>query len=316
MTHKFIALLAIMLTLGVVNAHGVAIASPLVGANAASSAIAARALGRAFSVNFRNDGLNRGRQSIGLSGPAGTVNIDQETGLVVQYTNADIVTGASGVPKLTAKEGQQIAVDFLDRLHVPHDGLWTLVENKYLDHGSAFREYSLTWWKTYHGVALPALINVEVDADTGKIIGYFLVDDPVTIPIQVNLTQQQAIQSVINKLKWQHPDVRAADLSIWYKGGYPGPQALLWRLEMANPDATTGKDSYVWADVDAATGEVYSLGQPGGFVKVNPGAKVQGQDVPKQALDLAAIQKDKPPPTVFQLAKLRAGKKAAGEKAK
>jgi len=31
MTHKFIALLAIMLTLGVVNAHGVAIASPLVG---------------------------------------------------------------------------------------------------------------------------------------------------------------------------------------------------------------------------------------------------------------------------------------------
>lgn len=226
----------------------------------------------------------------------------------MQYTNSNIVMGATGMPKLTAKEGQRIAVSFLDGLHTPHDGLWTVVENKYLDHGSAFREYSLTWWKIFHGVALPSLINVEVSADTGEIIGYLLIDDPITIPLQVNLTRQEAIQAVINKIKWQHPDVRAADLSIWYIGGYPGRQALLWRLEMANPEATTGKDSYVWADVDAATGQVYSLGEPGGFVKMEPNTKAQGEAVPTPKIDMEAIRKDKVPPTVFQLAKLKKAK--------
>ena len=256
--------------------------------------------------NIRHEAVRRGRASVNLAGPSFDADIDKETGLLTGFTieNRRIDT-LSELPILTAEKALTDASAFVGRTGLSLDGLWTLTQEKYLDHGSAGREYSLQWSKLFHGVELPSLIDVHVDAATGEVYSYLLIDDPVTIPIQVNLTRQEAIQAVINKIKWQHPDVRAADLSIWYIGGYPGRQALLWRLEMANPEAATGKDSYVWADVDAATGKVYSLGEPGGFVKMKPVSKAQGEAVPMPKIDMEAVRKDKLPPTVFQLAKLK-----------
>jgi len=283
--------------------------APVSALSTAERSSVARVLSPDTRYNFRREAERRGRASVNLAGPSFDADIDKETGLLTGFTLENRHIGnLSGSPALTVEKALANASAFVGRTGLSLNGTWTLTQEKYLDHGSAGREYSLQWARLFQGVELPSLIDVHVDADTGEVYSYLLIDDPITIPLQVNLTRQEAIQAVINKIKWQHPDVRAADLSIWYIGGYPGRQALFWRLEMANPEATTGKDSYVWADVDAATGQVYSLGKPGGFVKMKPNAKAQGEAVPMPKIDMEAIRKDKVPPTVFQLAKRKKAK--------
>lgn len=276
-------------------------------------AVVTRALGHRLDMEFqsRDEGTYRGRLTLGLTGLSGKISIDEQTGLVVNFSkDYALYSLPQGVPPsdpaLSMDAAQAIAISFLQRIGIPHLEGWTLESKEFHAWGgpnSYLRGYSFEWKKVFHGVEMPAFITMNVFADNGEIWDYDLVDDPVTIPIQVNLTGQDAIRIAAQALGWAHPMIKKVDIVIWYLGGYgQGPQTVLWQLEMGNPDALTAADSYVFAGVDAATGKVISLGKPAGmWRKPKPGTS----EPPKVALpkpDLKVIPKGSAPPTVFALA--------------
>jgi hypothetical protein len=272
------------------------------------AAAAKQLLGNGFRCTFRSVEKRHGRQTILLGGStANTLAVDQSTGIVVEYTPTiytALENKASGSPFLTADDAVGRAVAFLQKTGILLDGLWTLTDKTYQEHGTGDRDYDITWRKVFQGVELASFINVVVDADDGQIKIYMLIDDPVTIPLLLNLTGEQALNIVAEKKGWGNPVVKKANLQVWYAGGYPGPQALMWRFEVANPDAKTGSDSYVWADVNATTGEIISLGEPGGFFRMPKEKKMVSVALPK--INVKALRHAKLPPTVFQAARKKA----------
>lgn len=272
------------------------------------AAATARLMHEDFRCTFRSQQQRHGRRTTILAGStANTIAVDQDTGLVVEYTPKDhtgIYIGATGLPSLTAEDAAARATTFLRATGVRMDALWTLIENSYHEQGTSDRYYDITWRKIFNGIELPSFVDVVVDADDGQILSYALTDDPVVVPLQVNLTGEKALAIVAKKKGWMHPVVKKAKLDVWYAGGYPGPQVLLWSFEIANPDAKTGSDSYMWADVNATTGEVVRLDGPAGFFGPVPkGQKVASIALPKP--NLKALRGAKLPPTVFQLAKMK-----------
>lgn len=320
MTHKWNlrlrtdAILCVALALCLTSATAAPVTrvpTPPIAITPDEASIVTRALGHPLDMKFigRSQGIQRGRLTLGLAGAEGSIGIDKATGLVVDFHPASHFSQdvAPPDPALSVDAAQAIAMSFLERIGIPHLEGWTLKDKVYHEWGgkdSYCRGYSFEWVKLFHGVEMPAFITVDVQADSGQMLDYILIDDPVVIPIQVNLTDEDAIRVVAQSLHWNHPAVKKVALAISYAGGYPeGPQTVMWRLEMGNPDAATGADSYVWADVNAATGEIISLGKPAGFwQKPKPGQPIE----PKPTLprpDIKAIPKGASPPTVFELAK-------------
>ena len=269
---------------------------------AAESAAAKHILGADFQSIQRSVGDWRGRNSVYLNGKTSSVLFDRDTGLPVQIYNNSKTVGGSGPPQITSDEALARANKFLKITGVVLDGRWALMENKYFDSG---REYAFTWRKMFYGIELASFVSILMDADDGQILNYTLIDDPVTIPLQVNISGEQALALVVEKKGWLHPVVKTADLQVWYPGGYPGLQALTWRFEIANPDATTGDDSYVRAEVNATAGNIVSLDGPAGFFKSIPkGKKVMSVALPK--INVKGLRHAKLPPTVFQAARKKA----------
>jgi len=276
-----------------------------IAAERAATAITIRLLGHNLNSGQYAEGMYRGRRVAGFDGVAGDISIDRETGIVVDYVAGEVsASQETGPPTISSAGAFQIGLTFLRRSGIEPDGVWTLTDNDYHEVGTGFRQYNLIWHRIFRGVQLPSSIGMSLDADSGQVTSYHLVDDPVTITLQMNLTGEQALIIVSERKRWAHPIVKRANLSVWYPSGYPGPQALMWRFEIANPDAKTGSDSYAWADVNATTGDIVRLGEPAGFFGPMPKAqKAVSVLLPK--LDLKALRRAKVPPTVFQLAKLK-----------
>jgi len=271
----------------------------------AEAVSASQVLGHAFHCNSRSQELRRGRQTSSLGGHEANLWIDQETGLTVEFSNLNYGSpDVASPPKITAVEAVARGNAFLRQIGIEPNGTWTLTDQAYHEPSLTNKEYELTWRKLFHGIQLASLICMTVDANDGQIVSYALVDDPIVVPLQVNLTGEEALALVLSKKGWQHPVIVGARLQVWYAGGYPGPQTLMWRFEVSNPDAKTGSDSYVRADVDAATGEIVGLGEPAGFFGLMPkGKRKVSIMLPKP--NLKALRGAKVPPTVFQLAKLK-----------
>lgn len=269
---------------------------------------AGRALGHAFHCISRSQEPRHGRQTSTLGGQEANVWVDQETGLPVEFSNLSYRSpDVAAPPLMTAKDAVARGSTFLRQIGIEPNGTWTLTGNRYHEPSQTDKEYDLRWVKMFHGIELASFIDVIVDANDGQIITYQLIDDPVVIPLEVNLTGQQALALVVNTKGWQHPIVEGARLQVWYAGGYPGPQTLMWSLEISNPDAKTGSDSYVRADVNATTGNIVRLGEPAGFFGPMPkGQKGASIALPKP--DLKALRGAKVPPTVFQLAERKKAK--------
>jgi len=268
---------------------------------AAEASAARQVLGHDFLSYRRTQGPRRGRDSVYLSGSNSSVLLDRETGLAVEVYNDTKTSGGSGPPLIAPDQAFVHVTEFFKTTGIVLDGVWTLTHHDYY---AGSRQYDFTWRRVFRGVALASLINVTMDADGGHVLHYMLIDDPVVIPLQVNLTGEEALTIIAREKGWAHPVIKAADLQVWYPDGYPGPQALLWRFEIMNPDATTGSDSYLWADVNATTGKITRLDSPAGFFRrMLKGQKTLSVPLPKP--DLKALRGAKLPPTVFQLAKLK-----------
>lgn len=267
------------------------------------------ALGHDFQCNYRAERQEHERPSITLGGSSFNATIDKETGLLVDFHRLGTQdSGVTGDPKINMDTAVANATAFLNRINVPPTGVWALDSKEYHEAGQGLREYDLGWSKTLDGIELPSFISIIVNADTGEVSYYTLVDDPVTVSMIPTLTAADAVAVLAQKEGWTHPITQEAELMVWYKGGYPGPQALMWHVTVANGDAQIGENSLAQAYVEAVTGELVTVMTPAGTVRLTPEMKKKGR-APLPKIDRKALQAAKVPPTVFQLAKLAKQKK-------
>ena len=277
------------------------------------------ACGAAMRVlHFQHQSLvdRRGRLTIALSGPEVKAQVDQETGILVEYfASSDHRRTARGARPVTANQALASARSFAKRAGVSPDA-WSLRVDEYLDYGPGNRDYVVGWVKWMDGVRLPAAISTFVDAETGDVYMFSLWDDPVVVPLQPRISADQAAVVVAVRMGYLHPVAESAELIVWYRTSYPGKQALLWRFKNMC-DATALVDTSIGADVDAMTGELVHLSQDlgsGAAGMKHPGSQQMevSPDKPTpvvikelKKIDLPALKDATAPPTIFDSAPAR-----------
>jgi len=266
--------------------------------------LANRAIGEEIVWTARNATTKLHRAAIGLSGPWGFAHVDSETGLLLSVLRRR--TGgrnSEGDPRISSEEdAERVARAFLSRAGIAMDSTWSLVRREYITRGEAqdgSREYVLEWRRFFEGIQLPAFIVVWVDADTGQIYDYGLLDDPVRVSLKPSVTPEQAVAIVVRHEGWRHYTVESVRPVVSSAPEPPWRQRLVWRVAVRNRDATEHRLRQVEADVDTTTGEVVRILHPASSGR--PSAARPRAARPAIAhVNWQKARASDPPPTVFE----------------
>jgi hypothetical protein len=267
------------------------------------------------------------RDAVTLDGVSASASVDNQTGILIKYISKDFSGTQSGPPALAMSDAQSRAVTFMQNVGVSLIDPWSQTTATYLDHGSGWREYAFSWRKIVQGVRLPASIDVAIDADSGEVRSYMLIDDAVTIPLIPGITANNAVAAVALNQNIANPVVQSALLTVWYHPVYfdyttsqPGVQTLYWEVTIHNPNAMVGSTSTIVARIDANTGsietilETPAISQHQSFAfpkkkhiagdsnsKRKPNTHVFIKTL-RSSVNISALRYAKLPPTVFQAA--------------
>ena len=260
-------------------------------------------IGERFEVTDQRDAEAAHRPAIRLTSTIGSAYIDQETGLLTRFLRNSKQRAAPGDPEIGADVALNEARAFVGRVGIQLSEPWVLVQLKYLDRGSAGREYLLEWKKILHGVQLPAFVVVWVDAHSAVVMNYMLVDDPVLVPLATQITGDQAVGLIAARQGVRRYATEEKRPVIWYEGGYPGPQALFWQVTLRDLDAKPGEAGVHRSRVNAVTGRVQSISVSEDFGAEASGTDRHAEDVRvenRPTVDLQRAAKATIPPTVFE----------------
>ncbi len=229
--------------------------------------------------------------------------VDAETGLLVQLRVSRPGKPLRGDPKLTAAEALARARGFLERVPIRLEAPWRLVSARYL----ARREYAFEWVKVVCGFWLPASLKVAVDADTGELRSYSLIDDPVVVPLQPCIPVAQAVAILARYWKVTDPVVEETRAVVDYHPHWPGPQMLFWEITLRDSNARRPyKCAHFSGRVNAHTGVlalVWVLPVAAGTGKGKVAARLRALVPPCPKPNSKAVAQARIPPTVFQLVK-------------
>ena len=281
------------------------------GSDFATGAVS-RAAQRTFHWQTQSTGARRGRPTVYLHGLDAEAQVDVATGILVNYQSLDKAAYDSGLdhPQVGPEGALAVASAFVERAGIPLRA-WSLRWEHCLSHGANVWAYDVQWGRLIEGVRLPAIADVDVDAQTGVVLAYFIIDDPVTTSLKPRISAQQAAEVVAARMGYQQPVVESVELAVWYRPAYPGRQALLWCFTRMSDAATPGVH-LMGANVDAVTGELVQIMLPMGTElppvpgrerkNKRPQVKPAPAKIKAPTLDLAALKNAKAPPTVFQVA--------------
>ncbi len=237
------------------------------------------------------------RLVVALSSPECDICLDRETGIATSL----FTSGRHDTSSMPDNIPEQVAVEHAARLMALAgvdvlDG-WTLSSVRLRDAGSAGRRYDVGWRRYHCGIRLPSFISVEVNAATGAVTSFLMVDDPVKIPVHFPLSWQAAMARARALKRIGSLTVESAEPAITYDPEPPWPQRAVWKIVCS--DHTDGRRYE--AVIDAVSGEVSHVYPARSNKKKAPatGATVLSRPaVPK--VDWKAARKAKPPQTVFQ----------------
>ena len=196
-----------------------------------AEAVVTRVIGKKIDWRDRRITMENHRRVVNLDSSDVTAYVDVATGKLIGYRRS-APGQREGPPRLSEEAASAKARSFLQRVGVSVQRPWVLDRQRYFDRGSAGREYSFSWRKYVRGVQLPAMLDLAVDADSGEIRTYQLIDDPGVVPIRARFTAAEAAQSIVQRRGMAQPVVESARASIGYQPVYPGPQAVLWDVRL------------------------------------------------------------------------------------
>lgn len=258
----------------------------------------------------------RERVTLMLKSEEADIEVDKSTGVLVDFFNKryySLPVGAKYPVNISQKQAEEIAARFMTKWNVKLGTSWLLVPHEtYLsDQGDAGKHYSFNWRKQTNGVYMPASADIFIDASTGSVDGFHLIDDALTIPLIWRLSADDAVAAVAHAKGWTDWELQDVELIVWYvrlPDGNPDfrRQILLWHVVLIHPQGGIPSQRYADADVDAVTGEIVEWhiygGQPprlNNIQKADALKRLAKQPKPKRNVKII------PPPTVFQLAKAR-----------
>lgn len=302
-----------------VSCRVLVVALTLAGSFSSLSPVAAQGLDQPLALSApqftsSEEYSRRGRPTMVLKSDEADAKVDKSTGVLVEFQvhkYYSLPVGADYPVNVSQAQAQQIAARFMRQWNVTLGAGWSLVPKEtYLgDRGDAGKVYFFNWTKQAGGIEMPALCDITINASTGAVEGFLLVDDAVTVPLTWRLSAQDAIAAVVRAKGWTAWNLADISLHVWYRWFADGNidmsrQLLMWRVSLRNPQASTFQDSYAEADVDAVTGEIVQFHIFGG-----PPPRLSAKDKAEALKRLAKQPKSRqngkivPPPTVFQLAK-------------
>ncbi len=237
------------------------------------------------------------RRVVVLDSPRGTVCVDVETGVVTWYFGSGL-RGPSPLPDIPEKEAVDRATEITARAGVDVRDGWTLTSVKLQDAGTAGHRYDVDWRRFHFGIRLPSFISVMVNAATGAVTSFLMVDDPVKIPMEFPLSWQAAVERLVGEGRGKSMRIELVEPHITYDPEPPWRQRAVWHIEAF--DAATGE--YRGGRVDAVTGEVERW-----FHARSRAAKGRATQAKASKrftaprIDWRAARRSKPPRTAFQL---------------
>lgn len=184
--------------------------------------------------------------------------VNSDTNRVERYSAYGELDDCKNV-RLTLADAQILAESFIEK-HNKEAALqdFSLVMNEFVDKGDV-TSYNFLWRKYIGKIECPSLIFVSVNPATGAIIHYISIDRPVTVPLENQITQQEA-ESISLK---EFPGIEEATIDSKLKVGYDekGSQRLMWECLVSGAP----KDFILQGGIvhiDAQRGEIIRIDVP------------------------------------------------------
>ncbi|MCC6443865.1 MAG: hypothetical protein IT210_10470 [Armatimonadetes bacterium] len=177
--------------------------------------------------------------------------VDATTGQICQVALPSRLRNSQEV-KLSQEEAQTQAWKAAEGLGAACTSDMVLSETKFLDHGSAGKEYALTWGKySPEGVILPTLLRVCVGAENGELTSFLYVDVAPKVALSPTIIREGAIQKAMVVSNLIKPTVEQAQLKVWFQ---KGQQVLWWIIKLKD---LLANEAEVY--LDAHTGEIFTV---------------------------------------------------------
>ncbi len=184
--------------------------------------------------------------------------VNSDTNRVERYSAYEELDNYKDV-RVSLEGAQVIAESFIKA----HDNAidiqdFSLVMNEFVDGGDVIT-YNYFWRKYLGKIESPSFIFVSVNPTTGAIIHYINIDRPITVPLENQITQQEA-ESISLK---EFPGIEEATVDSKLKVGYDEKksQRLMWECSVSGAP----KDFILQGGIvhiDAQSGEIIRIDVP------------------------------------------------------
>ena len=166
---------------------------------------------------------------------------------------------SSGSGPVTMDQAFAIAQDYARKNYRNfNDRTMVLTESELIDHGAGGKTYYNTWMETVNGVTVPNGVVVTVDADTGNVLSYIGIDQPVSADIVPSVSRNEAIGKAASTFSSITSVESDANLAVIFPDGITNK--LVWSVDISGAP----KDNVVQG------GRVFIDAHSDEILKVNP----------------------------------------------
>ncbi|MCC6443875.1 MAG: hypothetical protein IT210_10530 [Armatimonadetes bacterium] len=186
--------------------------------------------------------------------------IDAATGDICRISLPQRIPNSKEI-KLTQEEAMHQALKFAEGLGAILTSDMTL-EVKLLDHGTAGKEYTLTWEKySQEGVRLPTLLRVSIGAENGELISFMYINAVSQVNLTPIVSREIAIQKSVEAASLVDPSVEDTQLRVWFQ---KGQQVLWWIIKLRD---LRSDEATIY--LNAHTGDVFTIQRPLRIIPAN-----------------------------------------------
>jgi hypothetical protein len=178
----------------------------------------------------------------------------KQTSLVSALVKTAGISGPSDYGPVTMDQAVTVARDYAgENYKAFYRRAMVLKESKFVDHGAGGKTYYNIWMEKVNGVTIPNGVVVTVDADTGDVLSYIAIDQPVSADIVPSVSRNAAIDKAISVFPGIIPVTSDANLKVISPDEVI--QKLVWSVDIVGtPTDNIEQGGQVF--VDAHTGDV------------------------------------------------------------
>ena len=182
---------------------------------------------------------------------------NNDEGLVSQLLEYVGISKRSGSGPVTMDQAFSIAQGYARENYGSfNDRTMVLTESKLVDHGDGGKTYYFTWMEKVNGISIPNGVVVTIDAETGNVLSYIAIDQPVSADIVPMVSQNSVIATATSAF----PSINVVKSNALLKviSTDDGTQKLVWSVDiLGTPKNHIEQGGNVI--IDAHTGDIVAV---------------------------------------------------------